>query len=142
MHRATARLCFVLLGGFLLGGCTSVTTSPRSATATTAGTSVLDRLYFGRSIPRGGSVSDQDWATFLAEVVTPRFPAGLTVWHADGQWRDASGRIWREPSHVLELIHADGAAAEKAIAEIIAEYRKRFAQDSVMRVHERVEVSF
>src|SRR5262249_4797549 len=38
---------------------------------------VADRLYFGRAIPGGGSVSDAAWTKFLEEVVTPRFPEGL-----------------------------------------------------------------
>lgn len=52
------------------------------------GTMVADRLFLGRQIPGGGMVSDADWTAFLAEVVTPRFPEGLTVWRAEGQWLD------------------------------------------------------
>src|SRR5262249_11578696 len=53
---------------------------------------VTDRIFFGRAIPGGGSVSEEEWATFLAEVVTPRFPDGLTVWRAEGQWTDPRGQ--------------------------------------------------
>ena len=35
-------------------------------------------LYLGRDKPAGGEVSDAEWASFLADTVTPRFPAGLT----------------------------------------------------------------
>src|SRR5882762_7151769 len=45
--------------------------------------SVSDRLYFGRKHP-AGFVTETEGATFLADVVTPRFPQGLTVWAADG----------------------------------------------------------
>lgn len=35
-------------------------------------------------------VSDEDWRAFLAAEVTPRFPDGLTVIDAAGQWRDGA----------------------------------------------------
>jgi hypothetical protein len=42
---------------------------------------VRETLYFGRSRPDGGTVSDEEWKIFLADIVTPRFPEGLTVVH-------------------------------------------------------------
>jgi len=103
---------------------------------------ISDRLYFGRNIPSGGTVSDQAWASFLAEVVTPRFPAGLSVLSADGQWRGADGRIDHEKSFVLELLHPGDTASEQAVREIAAEYKRRFSQEAVLRVRDRVEASF
>ena len=103
---------------------------------------MLDRLYFGRAIPGGGFVSDEDWSAFLRERVTPRFPGGLTVWRAEGQWRDATGSIVRESSFVLELVHADDAASEGAVTAIRAEYRMRFRQEAVLRVIAPVHVQF
>jgi hypothetical protein len=100
---------------------------------------VSDRLYFGRLYP-GGVVSEEQWAAFLADVVTPRFPQGLTVWAADGQWRDAALRINREPTFVLELVHAPRLDADAALKDIVAEYRRRFAQESVLWVRDRVDV--
>jgi hypothetical protein len=114
--------------------------APRAASAIQA--SISDRLYFGRSIPSGGTVSDADWAAFLHEVVTPRFPAGLTVWRAEGQWRDGTGVIVHEDSFVVELIHDADVRSDAAIGEIAAEYKRRFRQQSVLRVRDRVEVSF
>ena len=129
--------------GLALGGCVMVSAdSTAPAAANEKQISILDRLYFGRDIKSGGQVSEAQWAEFLAQVVTPRFPQGLTVWRADGQWRGADGVIVREPSFVLELIHPDGAAPERAVTEIIADYKQRFRQESVMRVRDRVEASF
>src|SRR5262245_42341316 len=76
---------------------------------------IADRLYFGRDIPSGGTVSEADWQGFLRDVVTPRFPDGLTEWRAHGQWRGANGEIVREESFVLELIHAPGADADTKV---------------------------
>ena len=42
-------------------------------------------LYFGLSRPKG-SVSELEWQVFLRDEVTRRFPDGLTVWQAEGQW--------------------------------------------------------
>ena len=83
-------------------------------------------LYFGRNTPGGTELSDSAWQQFVDEVVTPRFPAGLTIWDAAGQWRGASGRVERERSKVLTLLHAGDISAEHAVAEAIAEYKQRF----------------
>jgi hypothetical protein len=103
---------------------------------------VSDRLFFGRQIPGGGSVSDPDWTAFLAEVVTPRFPHGFTVLRGDGQWMGADGAVVSEPSFVVEIDHPRSAAADAALDEIAAEYKRRFRQEAVMRVRTRAEVRF
>jgi len=55
---------------------------------------------------------------FLQEEVTPRFPDGLTVLTAYGQWRDRSGEISREPSRVLAIWYRRAADSEAAIEAI------------------------
>lgn len=91
---------------------------------------VRDALYFGRNRPGSGSVSDAEWATFLADAVTPRFPDGFTVHAAQGQWRGANGAIERESS---KLLHDGNAAALQRISAIADEYRTRFRQEAVLR---------
>src|SRR5438093_13284508 len=70
---------------------------------------VRDVLYFGRNRPDGGSVSDVEWQAFLDEVVTPRFPAGLTVVEAMGPWKGQSGQVERQGAAVLTRPHAGAA---------------------------------
>jgi hypothetical protein len=94
---------------------------------------VRDVVYFGRNRPDGGIVSDAEWQGFLDEVVTPRFPAGLTVLSATGQWRGQSGAVERERAEVLTVLHAGEPAARGAVAEVAAEYKRRFAQEAVLR---------
>jgi hypothetical protein len=71
---------------------------------------------------------------FLREVVTPRFPNGLTVYQTYGQWREPDGGIVREESFVLEIVHAAGPAADADLREIAQAYKERFHQLAVMRV--------
>jgi len=103
---------------------------------------VSERLYFGRNIPTGGTVSDSAWAAFLADVVTPRFPDGLTVFQAAGQWVDPRGSLVHELAMVLQLDHLPGAAADSTIAAIADSYRVRFHQDAVLRITDTVQMRF
>ena len=102
---------------------------------------VSDTLYFGTERP-GGIVTSAEWSEFLAAVVTPRFPEGLSVWQASGQWRSAIGAITNESSHVLSLMHPATEAAESSIRAIVAEYKNRFQQEAVLRVKSDACVSF
>jgi hypothetical protein len=103
---------------------------------------VADRLFFGRSIPGGGTVSDEEWAAFLRDVVTPRFPKGLSVWRADGQWLDERGTIEHEQAMVVEVIHAASDSADASLRAIADEYKRRFRQEAVLRVTAPVHVEF
>lgn len=49
-------------------------------------------------------VSEGEFQTFLDTVVTPLFPAGLTVFDAQGQFLGSSGILIREASKLLTLI--------------------------------------
>lgn len=105
--------------------------APRCRTGETA--ILQDFLYFGTDSPTG-PVTVEDWTDFLDSTVTPRFPDGLTVWEADGQWRNADGKLVQEDARVLNLVHPDSPAAEQAISELVALYKERFRQQSVLRV--------
>ena len=102
---------------------------------------VSDTLYFGAAKP-DGTVQSDEWNRFLEEWVTPRFPDGLTVWQASGQWRGVDGRIVEEPSRVLNLIHRGAAEDDRKVAEISGEYKRRFQQEAVLRTRGVVCVSF
>ncbi|HKP68663.1 MAG TPA: DUF3574 domain-containing protein [Pyrinomonadaceae bacterium] len=93
-------------------------------------------LYMGMSIPGGSIVSDEAWEKFLSDFVTPLFPDGFSILGGRGQYREASGTIAKEPSHVLVFLYkkADRKAAGSKIEQIRAEYKKRFSQESVLRV--------
>jgi hypothetical protein len=126
----------------LLAGCAPAVAAPPAPAASAEQAWVADRLFFGRSIPGGGTVSEEAWSAFLAEVVTLRFPDGLTVWRAEGQWRNAQGSIDRESTFVVEVFHPADGAADAALREIAAEYKRRFRQESVLMVRLSAEVDF
>src|SRR5436853_2433457 len=86
MHDRIATLLFVAA---LLSAC--ATTSPHSPCHAGEQQAVVDSLYFG-----SGEVKPEEWQEFLATVITPRFPEGLTSWPAAGQWRNDTGQIEKE----------------------------------------------
>ena len=88
-------------------------------------------LYFGGARPKG-AVSELEWQIFLRDEVTTRFPNGMTVWDAEGQWRGAGGLLAHERTKVLLLVHPDKEGARQAIREVIDKYRKAFEQESVL----------
>ena len=102
---------------------------------------VADTLYFGTQEPQG-VVTNEQWHGFLKDVVTPRFPRGLTVLEGSGQWLSASGVPVHESTHILQLVHPDDSASDALLAQVISEYRTRFAQESVLRVKVQACVTF
>jgi hypothetical protein len=99
-------------------------------------------LYLGRNIANGGIVSEQAFRRFLAEVVTPRFPDGLSVLDVAGQFRSGTGAIVREPSKLLVILVPDAAAVARKVDQVIAAYKRRFDQESVLRAEHPVCVAF
>ena len=100
-------------------------------------------LYFGRNIGDRPGVSDADWHAFVDAEVTPRFPDGLTVLDAAGQWRSRdTGTIGREASKVLVIV-LPGADDDRARLNAVREaYKTRFRQQAVMLVERRACVAF
>ena len=100
------------------------------------------RVFMGRSAGGVEAVSDEAWAAFLADVVTPRFPDGLTVLDASGQWRNSDGAIERERSKVLLVMAPPEADSLRLINEISDEYKQRFNQEAVLQAVTDACVSF
>ena len=81
-------------------------------------------------------MTEEEFRTFLDEVVTPLFPDGLTVVKADGQFRGADGVTIKEQSFVLILLYpVEGhKTSSKNIDAIRRAYMTRHLQESVLRV--------
>ena len=101
---------------------------------------VVDTLYFGTTKADGGVVGDAEWKRFINDVIAPRVE-GFTTWDADGLYRTKAGVVERERTHIVQIVHADGRH-ERDIAEIIAAYKRQFAQESVLRLRGRAGVAF
>ena len=59
------------------------------------------QLFFGLHDSAGNRVSEAEWDAFVADTVTPRFPAGLTIIDVNGQWQEPNGNIQREETKLL-----------------------------------------
>ncbi|MDE0538710.1 MAG: DUF3574 domain-containing protein [Rhodospirillales bacterium] len=129
-----ARVCLWMFLGSLLAGTATVANAgeecPRGLEPVTE-----FRLFFGLADSAGNTVTEDEWRAFLADTITPRFPAGLTVLDAGGQWLEPSGRLQREPVKVVIGVLSTKAAEDmKLVDEISAAFQARFAQDPVFRM--------
>jgi hypothetical protein len=100
-------------------------------------------LLFGRDIGRRLGVSETAWRRFVAREVTPRFPDGLTVTDALGQWRDPDGGlIVREPSKRVEIVLPGNSDDGARLDAVISAYKRQFRQRSVGLIVQSACVSF
>ena len=89
-------------------------------------------LLLGRKTGDRLGVSETQFLNFLDREITPRFPDGLTVYDARGQWRDQErNRIVREPSKVVMIVLPGKPEDLARLGEIAEAYKKRFKQQSV-----------
>jgi len=92
----------------------------------------------GQQFCRGGTgdrlgVSDAAFARFAAAEITPRFPDGLTVIDAKGQWRDSDrDRIVREPSKLVKIVFVYDPQRRANLDAISTAYKTKFRQQAVL----------
>ena len=105
--------------------------------------SQVAELMFGRKIGDRIAVSEVAWGRFVDREITPRFPAGLTVFNAAGQWQDKSkNRIVHEPSKIVQIVLPGDAEDITRLNEIAEAYKSRFKQQSVAVMVRAACVSF
>ena len=107
-----------LLAALLLVGCVGDTLPCREM--------LRAELFFGRNAGGTLRVSDAEWRDFAAGPLSARFP-GFTVLDATGFWQRE-----QEPSKVVVLIAENSAATRAALIDVTNEYKRRFAQESVL----------
>lgn len=93
---------------------------------------VTFNLYFGRGHgDNPEAVSEQDWRKFLSEVITPRFPDGLTVIDVYGQYFDPKAeQVFSESTKLLNVLvpHEALESGTRAVAQIHQAYIERFPE--------------
>jgi uncharacterized protein DUF3574 len=149
----TSAVLLASLTLFTLTARTSRADAPAPATATLQGDAarpeaahwLRNELYFGVGTfdASDDGIGEMRWRAFLDREVTPRFPDGLTVLDAYGQWR---GKPTEAPSRlrskVLLILCEDTAANRASIDAIRAAFKTQTHDKSVLLVTERVDVSF
>ncbi len=117
--------------------------APASACRGTQHPQIVAELLFGRDIDKHLGVSEAAWARFMAREVTPRFPDGLTVTDAFGQWRaHRGGRIVREPSKVVTIVLPGHQDDQSRLDAVVEAYKRQFHQRSVAVIEQFACVSF
>ncbi len=91
----------------------------------------------------GGSVDAAAWRGFATDTLIAEFPDGSTTVAAEGTWLSRrQGRTIVEGSRVVTLIVPDARAAAPGVDRLVAAYKRRFDQDSVLRVERAVCFAF
>lgn len=99
-------------------------------------------IYFGLRLPDGKTVSEEEWGKFLAEIVVPRFPDGLTV--IDGSGRSANAAKSGNPvnpTKILVLVHPNVGDSQDKLSQVKAEYRKRFGSTGVFHTDSPIRIA-
>jgi len=136
MRLALLPLSLLLL---VLGGC-----QPAPAPRCAAGTEPWDRieLFFGREIPGGGTVSEEDWQAYVQEVLSPAFPDGLTVLEGQGRWLSPTGEHFVENSFVVYIYLLAESTENRRVDDVTAVYKQRFKQETVLYTHSGACLAF
>ncbi|MBF0530807.1 MAG: DUF3574 domain-containing protein [Deltaproteobacteria bacterium] len=112
--------CLVIFSGCLTTG----GSLQQAGTAPVFNRMVRAELIFGLSSP-DGPITEQNWQSFLDEIITPRFRDGLTVIDVSGQWLNKSGKLEREKDKMVLILFDPTPTSDQALEEIRASYKQR-----------------
>ena len=128
----------VLLLAAILGGCTvsigaeDIAPQPYACLLPSEQRMLVAELFFGRNIRGRGPLTDAEWAEFAAQVVTPNFPDGFTVFDGDGQWQNpTTGVIARDRTKILLVAAKRSPDLPGRLTAVMDAYKARFQQQSV-----------
>lgn len=102
-----------------------------------AADTLKSEIYFGSRAADGQTVEEQAWDAFVAQVVAPRFPAGLTIVDARGR---SGANVALDRVRVLVVVHPNSPEAQARLAEVKAEFRKRFGSAGIFHTDQPVRV--
>lgn len=139
-RKAMIRFGFLAALGIALAGCAGL---QPDACAPGQQAMLTAELLFGRKIGDRIGVGEAAFRRFVDEEVTPRFPDGLTIIDASGQYRDTRrAMLVREPSKLVLIALKDEPEGRARLAAIAGHYKARFNQQSVGTILRPACVSF
>lgn len=99
-------------------------------------------LYYGAGRLPADPAREARWDDYINNVVTPRFPEGLTLLEGTGQWRVKEGQTpRRNRTRILILIHEDTPEKSKQVDEIRSLWIEISGHQSVLRVSQPAYVA-
>lgn len=101
---AAAAMGLVLVGATIAGSAPTAAAGrvgPANVAAPGCAPFARTELFFGTAKPDGTAVTEEEFDNFLDGEITPRFPAGLTLLSALGQFRGSGGAIVQEQSKIV-----------------------------------------
>ena len=103
----------------------------------------IAEMWFGRKIGDRIAVTEAKWARFVDREITPKFPDGLSVVDARGQWLDSVRNIIvREPSKLVTIVLPGKGGDNERLQQIIDAYKRLFREQSVALVVRLACVTF
>ena len=128
------RRLLLALGCALAAASTAAACPPGLHAAATA------ELFFSvGEAESGGAIAD--WRAFVADQVTPRFPAQLTATAVFGASPDQAGDFARQPARALVVVLTGEQTERERIEQIRAAYRDRFGLNSTLIMNQRACVA-
>jgi hypothetical protein len=93
---------------------------------------LVAELFFDRDIHGRGPLTDAEWSAFAADVITPNFPDGFTVFDGEGRWRSPrTGRTGGGRTKILLVAAKRTGDLARRLLAIIDAYKIEFHQQSV-----------
>jgi uncharacterized protein DUF3574 len=93
---------------------------------------LVAELFFARGIKGREPLTDAEWAEFAAQIITPNFPDGFTVFDGEGQWRNPqTGRIAGNRTKILLIAAPRTPDLAQRLSAVIDAYKTRFHHQSV-----------
>lgn len=103
---------------------------------------VKTELYFGQSRNDSGNVLVEEWQAFEDTVISKTFSNGSTIHDANGKWMNEYGTVISEKTKVVVLINEMNPEVSAQIDSLREKYKRYYWQSSVLRVDQKVDISF
>lgn len=101
---------------------------------------IKTELFFGLS-EGNKTISESEWASFKVEFLDKKF-SGYTEVNSKGFWTNPSNIKVSEHSKLIIYLNKGTQSDSLAIVYVINSYKKKFNQESVLKIETPVKASF